>query len=194
MNWQQVNELDFDNIGQWPKSAKIVAIALACVLLAGVVGYFFIKDSLARLDKAKLQEVQLKATFEEKARQAAGLAEYQEQLAELQAQLENQLRKLPNSLEIAGLLDDISFIATDNGLQLERINWEAEKPNQFSSELPMRIIVSGDYHQLGRFVADVAALPRIVIIDSFTLSRTGGAQLNMSMQAKTYKYNKQEAP
>lgn len=194
MNWQQLNELDFDNIGQWPKSAKIVAIALVCALLAGVVGYCFIKDSLARLDRTQAREGQLRTAFEDRARQAAGLAEYQEQLVELQAQLEKQLRKLPNSLEIAGLLDDISFIATDNGLQLERINWEAEKPNQFSTELPMRIIVSGDYHRLGRFVADVAALPRIVMIDSFSLSRTGDARLNMSMLAKTYKYNKQEAP
>ncbi|ATG75091.1 pilus assembly protein PilP [Zobellella denitrificans] len=193
MNWQQVNELDFDNIGQWPRAAKVIAILLVCALLAGAVGYFFIKDSLARLDRTRAQEQQLRAAFEEKARQAAGLPAYQEQLAALQKQLETQLRKLPNSLEIAGLLDDISFIATDNGLHLERINWEPEKRGEFSTELPMRIVVSGDYHQLGHFVADVAALPRIVIIDSFTLSRSGGG-LNMSMLAKTYKYNKAEAP
>ncbi|MBL1376625.1 type 4a pilus biogenesis protein PilO [Zobellella iuensis] len=194
MNWQQLEELDFDNIGQWPKSAKIVAIALVCVLLAAVVGYLFIKDSLAQLDRTQAEEVRLRMAFEDMARQAAGLGEYQEQLAELQILLENQLRKLPNNLEIAGLLDDISFIATNNGLQLERINWEAEKPNQFSTELPMRIIVSGEYHQLGHFVADVAALPRIVIIDSFSLSRTGDDQLNMSMLAKTYKYSRPVAP
>jgi type IV pilus assembly protein PilO len=114
------------------------------------------------------------------------------QLSELQAELNAQLRKLPNTLEIAGLLDDISFIATDNGLRLERINWEAEKPSEFYTELPMRIIVSGDYHQLGHFVADVAALPRIVIIDNFSLSRAGDDHLSMSMLAKTYKYNEQE--
>ncbi|PSJ46549.1 pilus assembly protein PilP [Zobellella endophytica] len=194
MNWQQVNELDFDNIGQWPKSAKLVAIALVCAVLAGAIGYFFIKDSLARLDRTRAQELQLKAAFEEKARQASALGAYQQQLEDLQTQLEAQLRKLPNSLEIAGLLDDISFVATDNGLRLERINWEAERPSEFSTELPMRIIVSGNYHQLGQFVADVAALPRIVIIDSFNLSRSSGEQLNMSMLAKTYKYNEQEAP
>lgn len=194
MNWQQVNELDFDNIGQWPKSAKLIAIALVCAVLAGAIGYFFIKDSLARLDRTRAQEQQLKAAFEEKARQASALGAYQQQLEDLQTQLETQLRKLPNSLEIAGLLDDISFVATDNGLRLERINWEAERPSEFSTELPMRIIVSGDYHQLGQFVADVAALPRIVIIDSFNLSRSSGEQLNMSMLAKTYKYNEQEAP
>ena len=192
MNWQQLNELDVDNIGQWPRSAKAITIALACSLLAGAVGYFLITDSLSRLDKSKAQEEKLKLTFEDKARQAGGLPGSKLQLAELQAELNAQLRKLPNTLEIAGLLDDISFMATDNGLRLERINWEPEKPSEFSTELPMRIIVSGDYHQLGHFVADVAALPRIVIIDNFSLSRAGGDQLSMSMLAKTYKYNEQE--
>lgn len=193
MNWQQLNELDIDNVGQWPRPAKALAIALVCALLAGAVGYLLITDSLTRLERSKAQEEQLKLTFEEKAQQAGGLPGSRLRLAELQAKLNAQLRKLPNTLEIAGLLDDISFMATDNGLRLERINWEAEKPSEFSTELPMRIIVSGDYHQLGHFVADVAALPRIVIIDSFSLSRGVADQLSMSMLAKTYKYNEQEA-
>ncbi|MBR9857678.1 MAG: type 4a pilus biogenesis protein PilO [Gammaproteobacteria bacterium] len=192
MNWQQLNELDVDNVGQWPRPAKALAIGLVCALLAGAVGYLLITDSLARLERSKAQEEQLKLTFEEKAQQAGGLPGSRLRLAELQARLNAQLRKLPNTLEIAGLLDDISFMATDNGLRLERINWEAEKPSEFSTELPMRIIVSGDYHQLGHFVADVAALPRIVIIDSFSLSRNGADQLSMSMLVKTYKYNEQE--
>jgi len=91
---------------------------------------------------------------------------------------------------VNGLLDDISFIATDNGLTLNRINWEPEVKHEFSTELPMRIEVVGTYHELGKFTADMAALPRIVILDSFQLSQgKGGELIGMSMQAKTYKYN-----
>jgi type IV pilus assembly protein PilO len=100
----------------------------------------------------------------------------------------HQLKQLPNTHEVAGLLDDISFIATDNGLTLNRINWEPEVKHEFSTELPMRIEVVGTYHELGKFTADMAALPRIVILDSFQLSREGEL-IGMSMQAKTYKYN-----
>ncbi|WMC11159.1 type 4a pilus biogenesis protein PilO [Oceanimonas pelagia] len=193
MNWQELNELDFDNIGQWPRPAKVGTLVILCMLLAGLMGQFLIRDSLAELEQARAQETALKRTFETKAHQAAALPAYEQQMKVLQARLENELRKLPNQLEIAGLLDDISFIATDNGLRIERINWEAEQPGEFSTELPMRIIVSGDYHQLGRFVADVAALPRIVILDSFSLGNKDGDQLAMSMLAKTYKYNEQGA-
>ncbi|WP_107850700.1 type IV pilus inner membrane component PilO [Oceanimonas marisflavi] len=189
MNWQELNELDFENIGQWPKPARIAVVAVACVLLAGFCGQFLIRASLERLDRAQAEETHLKGIFEAKSYQASLLPDYEQQLLTLKQQLENELRKLPSQLEIAGLLDDISYIATDNGLRIERINWESEQPGEFSTELPMRIIVSGDYHQLGRFVADVAALPRIVILDSFSLSSKGNEQLSMSMLAKTYKYN-----
>jgi type IV pilus assembly protein PilO len=60
--------------------------------------------------------------------------------------------------------------------------------HEFSTELPMRIEVVGTYHELGKFTADMAALPRIVILDSFQLSQEGEL-IGMSMQAKTYKYN-----
>ena len=114
-------------------------------------------------------------------------------MVELEGLLQAQLKQLPNKNEVAGLLDDISFIAMDNGLKLLRINWEPEIPHEFSTELPMRIEVSGDYHQLGKFSADVAALPRIVILDSFTVVRGSGGGLLMSMLAKTFRYNEKQA-
>ncbi|OYD25408.1 type 4a pilus biogenesis protein PilO [Oceanimonas baumannii] len=194
MNWQELNlsELDIEHIGQWPGPVRAFTIVLACLLLAGAGWQFMLSSSQAQLEQARAQEGNLKRMFETKSAQAAALPAYEKQLNALQARLENELRKLPSQLEVAGLLDDISFIATGNGLRIERINWETEQPGPFSTELPMRIIVSGNYHQLGRFVADVAALPRIVILDSFSLSQKGNEQLSMSMLAKTYKYNGQE--
>ena len=112
-------------------------------------------------------------------------------MVQLEQLVDTQLKQLPNTHEVAGLLDDISFIATDNGLKLNRINWEPELKHEFSTELPMRIEVVGTYHEIGKFTADMAALPRIVILDSFTLgqSKDEGELISMSMLAKTYKYN-----
>lgn len=55
----------------------------------------------------------------------------------------------------------------------------------------MRIEVVGTYHEIGKFTADMAALPRIVILESFTLgqSKEPDEMIGMSMLAKTYKYN-----
>lgn len=191
MNLQQLNELDLNNIASWPKAAKVNFILFCCVLTGGLLYYYVIANSLAVLTQETEKETELKSQFESKAMLAANLGVYKAQMVELEHQVDTQLKQLPNTHEVAGLLDDISFIATDNGLKLNRINWEPEVKHEFSTELPMRIEVVGTYHELGKFTADMAALPRIVILDSFTLdqNKDSGDLISMSMLAKTYKYN-----
>ena len=190
MNLQELNELDFNDIGVWPQPVKIAMIIITFVLIA-VGGYvYLIADSISALDVCRSKEAELKIQFETKAGFASNLEAYKQQMVELEGLLQAQLRQLPNKNEVAGLLDDISFIAMDNGLKLLRINWEPEIQHEFSTELPMRIELSGTYSQLGKFTSDVAALPRIVILDSFTTVRSSeGEGLLMSMLAKTYRYN-----
>ncbi len=193
MNFQELNELDFEDIGSWPLPVKVFFVAVVAVLIAVGGYYYLIADSIQALDVAQQKEIQLKQQFEQKAVLASNLDAYKSQMVELEGLLQAQLKQLPNKNEVAGLLDDISFIAMDNGLKLLRINWEPEIPHEFSTELPMRIEVSEDYHQLGKFSADVAALPRIVILDSFTVVRASGGGLLMSMLAKTFRYNEKQA-
>ncbi len=190
MNLQELNELDFENIGSWPAPAKIVLMAVLAIAI-GAGGYFYlIADSVSALEQIRTKENELKTQYEMKAALASNLEAYQKQMVELQGLLRAQLRQLPDKNEVAGLLDDISFIAMDNGLKLQRINWEPEVTHEFSTELPMKIEVTGNYSQLGKFAADIAALPRIVILDSFTIVRDEkNDQLAMSMLAKTYRYN-----
>lgn len=191
MNLQQLNELDLNNIAGWPKLAKGIFILLFCALLGGAIYYYVIAHSLTLLTQETNKEAELKAQFESKAMLAANLGAYKIQMVQLEQLVDTQLKQLPNTHEVAGLLDDISFIATDNGLKLNRINWEPEIKHEFSTELPMRIEVVGTYHEIGKFTADMAALPRIVILESFTLgqSKEPDEMIGMSMLAKTYKYN-----
>ncbi|MGL4249312.1 MAG: PilO family type IV pilus biogenesis protein TapO [Aeromonas sp.] len=191
MNLPQFNELDINDIASWPKWAKGIFILFCCVLTAGAIYYYVIANSLANLTNETAKEAELKTQFESKAMLAANLEAYKAQMTQLEQLVDAQLKQLPNTHEVAGLLDDISFIATDNGLKLNRINWESEVKHEFSTELPMRIEVVGTYHEIGKFTADMAALPRIVILDSFSLgqSKDQGELISMSMLAKTYKYN-----
>lgn len=190
MTWQELNELDLGSIGSWPRLAKMLLVGVLCALLGGAFYYYVIASSIEMLRTVQREEETLRVQFEGKAMLAASLPAYRVQMAELEKLVEAQLKQLPNTNEVAGMLDDISFIATDNGLQLNRINWEPEVAHEFSTELPMRIEVEGSYHQLGQFAAGLAGLPRIVILDTFQLKgEPGGEQIAMSMRAKTYRYN-----
>lgn len=192
MNLSEFNDLDFNNIGNWPAVAKVVLILFLCALLGGGLYYYVISSSFDALAQERTKEGALKARFEEQAKLAASLPAYKEQMEELVRRVDTQLKQLPNTNEVAGLLDDISFMATDSGLQLNRINWEPEVVHEFSTELPMRIEVAGSYNQIGHFAAGMAALPRIVILESFTLNGSknkGDDEIAMTMLAKTYRYN-----
>lgn len=192
MNLQGLNELDINDIASWPVLAKSILIAFVCVLIGGAGYYMLISDSIKQLDQTRQQEIELKSQFEVRASQASSLTAYREQMIQLEEMLKNQLKQLPNKNEVAGLLDDISYIATNNGLKLLRINWEPEIKREFYTELPMRIDLSGQYNQLGQFSADIAALPRIVLLGSFIVNKEakdGADNLIMSVQAKTYRYD-----
>lgn len=192
MNFQELNDLDINDIASWPVLAKSLLIAFVCALIGGAGYYMLIADSIKQLDQTRQQEIELKSQFEVRASQASSLTAYREQMIQLEEMLKNQLKQLPNKNEVAGLLDDISYIATNNGLKLLRINWEPEIKREFYTELPMRIELSGKYNQLGQFSADIAALPRIVLLGSFTVNKEAkddAGNLIMSVQAKTYRYD-----
>ncbi len=198
------SDINLNQIETWPLWMRLVT---GIIIAAGICYGTWVavgEDKQNDLDSAIREEKSLRDQFEEKAAQAANLEAYKEQIVELESLLDAQLRQLPNSNEVANLLDDISFIAQDNGLTLASIKWEPEVQQEIYTELPMNIHVTGTYEQLGSFAADTAALPRIVTIDKFDLSRVDSDKkkdgkvvdtelLDMKLIAKTFRYNEVQA-
>ena len=185
------NDVDWNNMGSWPIVGKVIL----CLILSGgilALGYFLListePDSLAR---SQANEEKLRKEFENKAFRVANLNEYKTQLEEMQTTFGALLKQLPQDTEIPGLIDDISAAALNSGLVLKTMDPQALKTTEFYKELPINIEVEGDYHQMGAFVSGVAAMPRIVTLHDFSISRSGkGAEkLSMKILAKTYQYN-----
>lgn len=185
---EQFKDVDFDNVGGWP---KVVKVFFALVVMAFVfIGSYFllIADAKNELDKMQVQEEKLKASFKNKYQLAANLAHYREQLALMEVQFAELLKMLPSENEMPGLIDDVTFVATDAGLKIQSLEWGGELQQDFYIEFPIKILVSGDYHELGAFVSGVAKLPRIVSLHDFTLKKNGDSGLEMQMLAKTYRF------
>lgn len=189
MNLSELNELDLSNIANWPLSARIVVIAL---LFVGVLaaGYWLdIQDQGMQLEKAEKKEVELRTTFEAKARKAANLAAYEQQLEEMKESFGAMLRQLPDKTEVAELLVDISQTGLASGLEFELFKPQNEIPKDFYAELPISIRVKGNYHEFGSFISGVAALPRIVTVhDIEIVPDKESGELTMDILAKTYRY------
>lgn len=179
-----IGNFDPSKIETWPVLVRVVfGTFIMALIIAG--SYFLVnQDQENELDAKENTETSLRQQFDEKAKMAVNLEQYKDQIIELESLLDAQLRQLPNSNEVANLLDDISFIAQDNGLNLISIKWENEIAQEIYTELPMSIFVTGTYQQLGSFAADVAALPRIVIIDKFSLKHVDGTKAKATKAAE----------
>lgn len=183
---KELNELDFEQIAVWPNEVKIVVAAFVAILIGALSYYFLVSPKLPVLDKAQLQEQELKLQYQAKYRIAVNLEAYKAQLARIEEDFSSMLKSLPTSNETPGLLDDITFVGTSAGLNFKMLNWQKEVPKEFYTELPIEMEVSGGYHNVGEFMSKVADLPRIVTLHDFTLAGEKGA-LELQLQAKTYR-------
>ncbi|GGQ03431.1 type 4a pilus biogenesis protein PilO [Shewanella litoralis] len=188
LDLDQFNDIDFENIGGWPKLVKVVFAAFLSLCVIGGSYYLFIADSIDIMEAEQAKEIQLREDFETKYRLAANLKLYREQLVVMEAQFAELLKMLPSENEMPGLLDDLTFVATDAGLRINSLDWDAEIERDFYIEFPIKMAVEGDYHEIGNMVSGVAKLPRIVSLHDFVIKRNDAGELSMDILAKTYRF------
>ncbi len=189
---EDFRSLDPKDIGAWPLLPRVtVLLGLFLVLLAG--GWWFDwKSQLEELDAKQQQETKLKDEYLDKKKQAVNLDEYRKQLAEIDKTFGALLKQLPNKAEMEALLIDINQAGLGRGLQFELFKPGKETLKDFYAELPITLKITGNYHDLGAFAADVAKLSRIVSLTNVAVAPDKGAQLKMDAIAMTYRYLDEE--
>ena len=191
---EQLQNLDVKDVGNWPVVIKGGAITIICAVVLAAGFWFDTRSQIDQLEQARKKEDTLKAEFTMKQHKAANLVIYKQQMEEMKRSFGTMLRQLPSKTEIAELLVDISQTGLNNGLEFELFKPEAEVPEDFYAVLPIKIKVTGDYHEFGKFVSDVAVLPRIVTLHDINITpskddkNNDGNHLVMEVTAKTYRY------
>ncbi len=166
-----INELSLDNIGTWPLTIKIISWVLALVLVI-LGGYkFLISDLQMGIERAEQKEITLKEEFKKKAFQAANLDAYRKQMVEMEESFGALISQLPSDTEVPGLLEDITNKGSASGLYFETIDLEPEATKEYYVQLPIKIVATGTYHDIGAFVSGVASLPRIVTLTDFNIKK-----------------------
>jgi len=186
-----LNDLDFSNLGSWPTAAKAIVIATLFALVSFGVYWFDTQEQLEKLAGLEKKEVSLKASVLSRALRAANLEILKQQLVIMEKDFSKLRKQLPNKTEVAALLVDISQTGLSSGLEFELFKPEREIPKEFYAELPIKIRVTGSYHEFGEFVSGIAALPRIVTLHNITMKpnkNDNSDDMVMSATAKTYRY------
>jgi len=189
---EELQSLDVNDIGRWPTAFRIAVIVIVFLGVLGLgIWFTIIKDKRPQLQRAQEDEVSLRTTFENKQRKAANYDAYKAQLAQIEQSFGTMLRQLPGETEIPSLIVDISQTGLAAGLQEKLFVPQSELPRDFYAEKPINIRLNGSYHEIGKFVSGIAALPRIVTLHNITITRETKDDfdaLTMEVTAKTYRY------
>ncbi len=194
---EELKSLDVNDVGRWPLPFRVAVIIIAFVAVVGLGWYFKVMQDMApRLQRAETDEQNLRVTFENKQRKAANYDAYRAQLTQMEQSFGTMLRQLPGETEIPSLIVDISQTGLAAGLQEKLFQPQPEMPKDFYAEKPIKISLSGGYHEIANFVSGVAALPRIVTLHDIVITQDNANTfdgLTMEVTAKTYRYLEEEA-
>jgi len=197
--FDDLRNLDRNNIGGWPSSIKtfFAILIFALILLGG--WWFKIRDQQADLEQQQQREEALKKEFSTKQAKVVNLPAYRKQLEDMKEMLRTMLRQLPSKTEMPDLLVDISQTALAAGIVVDLFQPGAEVVKEFYAEKPIQLKMMGSYHQFGTFISGVASLPRVVILTMHDVSLrpvksgpnnapSAGGQLSLEGTVKTYRY------
>lgn len=189
---EELKSLDVNDIGRWPLPFRLAAVALTFLAVLGFgIWFMIVKDLHPRLEAAEADEEEYRLVFENKQRKAANYDAYKAQLDQIEQSFGTMLRQLPGETEIPSLIVDISQTGLAAGLQEKLFQPQAEIPKDFYAEKPIKIQLSGGFHEIANFVSGVAALPRIVTLHNITITpedSDGFDRLSMEVTAQTYRY------
>jgi type IV pilus assembly protein PilO len=187
----QFRGLDSRQPGQWPllpKLATWLALAAMVVLLGWLL---LLQGKSDELDTERAKEPSLKTDYRSKLAQAVNLPELKKQKLQVEEYVTQLEKQLPGKAEMDALLSDINQAGIGRGLQFELFRPGSVAVKDYYAELPIAIKVSGRYHDIGAFAADVANLSRIVTLHEMTIAtpgKDGAGLLSMDATARTYRY------
>lgn len=162
---------DLKNIYDWPITTRSLVIGLICVIVF-YFGYLWDLSSIRnQLTKAQQQEKNLKEQLQLVTNKSASIKANIASLSTLQTTLNTWQKKLIDYRQLPEILNDILKTGANNQLQFMLFNPGEKTQENIYFKVPIKIVAMGDYHQLANFISQIANMPSIVSISSFTISR-----------------------
>ena len=187
----QFRDLNPNQPGQWPLLPRL-AVWTAVTVLVVVLGWFLgLSDQANDLEAARGKEPTLKTEYRTKLAQAINLDALKKQKEDVQTYVTQLEKQLPGKAEMDALLTDINQAGVGRGLVIDQFIPGQTETKEYYAELPIAIRVTGRFHDIGAFAADIAALSRIVTLHNLSITpdpKSAGGGLSMEALARTYRY------
>ena len=175
-----------------PPSWPVLPRFLLCVAVTGFVvialWFLWLQASDEALTAEQQKEVQLKEDYSRKLAQAVNLEALKKQREQVQQYVTQLEKQLPSKAEMDALLSDINQAGLGRSLQFELFRPGQVSVKEYYAELPIAVRVTGKYHDVGSFAADIANLSRIVTLNNLSIAPAKDGNLVMDTTAKTFRY------
>ncbi len=190
----QFSGLDPNDPSQWPALPRNLLFVAVCAAVIAGLWFAWLKASDEELIAEKAREVTLREDYRKKLVQAVNLDALKKQLEQVQQYVTQLEKQLPSKAEMDALLSDINQAGLGRSLQFELFRPGQVSVKEYYAELPIAVRVTGTYHDIGLFAADIANLSRIVTLNNLTLTpvKDRDGVLTMDCTAKTFRYLDQE--
>lgn len=190
----QFRGLNPNEPGQWPILPKITAFIFTAVAVVAAGWFLLLSGQNDELQVQRDREPQLKEEYRGKVAQAVNLGELRKQRIQVEEYVKQLEKQLPGKAEMDALLSDINQAGLGRGLDFELFRPGSVTVKDYYAELPIAVRVTGRYHDIGAFTADIANLSRIVTLHNLVIGNLGGRDggpsgaLFMEATARTYRY------
>ncbi len=186
----QFQGLNKDDPGSWPALPRYLSYAFVALLVLGLLWYVWLGTSNEELIAEEAKEVALRTEYKSKLAQAVNLEALKKQREQVLLYVTQLEKQLPSKAEMDALLSDINQAGLGRSLQFELFRPGQVNVKEYYAELPIAVKVTGSYHDIGAFVADVANLSRIVTLNNLAISPVSGKESTLAMEstAKTFRY------
>jgi type IV pilus assembly protein PilO len=178
--------------GLWPLAPRLLCAAGVMAAVLGLGYFFYWSGQFEEQDALAAQEVKLRDDYRVKMAQAINLDALEAQQQQVNRYVERLEKQLPSKAEMAALLSDINQAGIGRGLQFELFKPGQVVVKDYYAELPIDIKVTGHYHDIGEFAADMAKMPRIVTLNNLALTAGKDGTLSLDAIAKTFRYLDQD--
>lgn len=155
-----------------PAYAKILIGSVPSVIIIVLVIFLLIvpKNKEIKVLEGKISQQEDEIAKDEA--KAAKLPELTLENERLRKRLSELKQQLPEEKEVSTLLKQVSDLALRAGLKISLWRPEAKKvhPSGIVYEIPVRVELSGSYHNLGYFFSSITKLNRIVNISDIKIA------------------------
>jgi type IV pilus assembly protein PilO len=184
----QFRGLNSNDPSTWPAAPRYGLCLLVTIVVVVALWFVWLEGSAEELQAAQSKETALRDDYTKKLVQAVNLETLKKQREQVQQYVTQLEKQLPSKAEIDALLSDINQAGLGRSLQFESFRPGAITVKEYYAELPIALKITGKYHDIGAFTADVANLSRIVTLNNLAITPSKDGSLTLESTARTYRY------